>query len=120
MVWKPRLDIPTAYVFGYTSATVTRPPQSLRTTPSSEATSSCAFFLSFQDMRIVSLPWGTGAGRGALDCGTAFDALDPQALSNAGAQKWPPHSPSRGHSFVSILGKPATTRSSSPRPARPP
>src|SRR5713226_2574703 len=63
MVWKPRLDIPTAYVFGYTSAMVTRPPQSLRTTPSSEATSSRAFFLSFQDIRTVSLPRQKRTGR---------------------------------------------------------
>src|SRR5262245_15680922 len=45
--------MPTAYVLGYTSAIRTRPPQSLRTIPSSPATRACAFFLRRQDIRSV-------------------------------------------------------------------
>src|SRR4026208_1351982 len=65
MVWKPRVDIPTGSVFGDTSAIATRPPHSLWITPSSEATSVWAFFLSFQDILRVSLSRPTGPHRAA-------------------------------------------------------
>ena len=44
--------------------------------------------------------WDLGGAAPALEDWLAVGRLTSSALLNAGARKWPPHSPGRGHSWA--------------------